>query len=232
MAIKLTDQLTRYIYSKCHKILVQSEAFLGYIESQGVFSHKLLYYPNSTESFYKVEVPEPSFQNKFPKGINVLFAGNLGEAQSFDTILESARIIRDKNIQINFVILGDGRMSEYIRKRIIELKLERHVYLLGSYPSEDMPKFFCCADALLVTLKKSNIFSKTIPSKLQSYMACGRPIIASLDGIGAEIVKTALAGFASPAEDSEGLASIILDFISLDDTTKKTMGFASRFRAR
>lgn len=228
MAIKLTDQLTRFIYSKCHKILVQSEAFISYIESQGVSPHKLIYYPNSTESFYKVEVPEPSFQNKFPKGINILFAGNLGEAQSFDTILESAHIIRDKNIQINFVILGDGRMSEYIKKRIIELKLEQLVYLLGAYPSEDMPKFFCCADALLVSLKKSNIFSKTIPSKLQSYMACGRPIIASLDGIGAEIVKSAGVGFASPAEDAEGLASNILDFISLEDAVKKTMGLNAR----
>jgi glycosyltransferase involved in cell wall biosynthesis len=228
VAVYLTDQLTRFIYKHCYKILVQSTAFFDYIQNQNVAKEKLIYYPNSTEQFYNVETPEPAFKIKFPDGINILFAGNLGEAQSFDTILDAASIIKQRNIKLNFIILGDGRMSGYIKKRVLELQLENCVHLLGAYPSELMPKFFCCADALLVTLKKDNIFSMTIPSKLQSYMACGKPVIASLDGIGAEILKSAQAGFASPAEDVDALVKIILDFISIDEDAKNQLGKNAR----
>ena len=226
--LRVLQKLTKFIYKHCHKILVQSEAFFEYIENQNVAKEKLIYYPNSTEKFYDIETPDPAFKIKFPEGINILFAGNLGEAQSFDTILDAARLINESNIKLNFIILGEGRMSGYIRKRVIELKLEKCVYLLGAYPPEIMPKFFCCADALLVTLKKNNIFSKTIPSKLQSYMACGKPVIASLDGIGAAILQSADAGFACPAEDAEALVKIILEFISLSDEVKSQLGRNAR----
>lgn len=228
VAVYLTDQLTRFIYKHCHKILVQSTAFFDYIENQNVAKEKLIYYPNSTEQFYNVETPDPAFKIKFPEGINLLFAGNLGEAQSFDTILDAASIIKQRNINFNFVILGDGRMSGHIKKKIIEQKLENCVHLLGAYPPELMPKIFACADALLVTLKKDKIFSMTIPSKLQSYLACGKPVLASLDGIGAEILKSAQAGFACPAEDVEALVEIILDFIALDENIKNQLGKNAR----
>ena len=63
------------------------------------------------------------------------------------------------------------------------------LFLLGRYPLEDMPDLFIHADVMLVSLKDQNIFSLTIPSKIQSYMAFGKPIISMINGIGNEIIK-------------------------------------------
>ena len=97
-------------------------------------------------------------------------------------------------------------------------------FLLGSFPAEEMPDFFACADALLVSLKKAPIFALTIPSKIQSYMACGKPIIASLDGEGAKVVNQSNCGYASSAEDSELLAENILRFYKLSPEDRNIMG--------
>ena len=112
---------------------------------------------------------------------------------------------------------GTGRPSNSEKARkIIELELQDCFHLLGAYPSNEMPKYFSCADVLLVSLKKDSIYALTIPSKIQSYLACGKPIIASLDGEGARIIVEAEAGYTSPAEDSAALAEIIMSFLSLD----------------
>ena len=112
----------------------------------------------------------------------MVFAGNIGVAQSFDTIIGAFELLKNKNI--NLVVLGDGRDKERVQNKINKKGLSNKFYFLGSFPAKTMPNFFACADALVITLKKADIFSYTIPGKLQSYLACGRPIIGSLDGIG------------------------------------------------
>ena len=92
-----------------------------------------------------------------------------------------------KEYRINLVVLGDGRDKQRILEIIEKKGISDKFYFLGSYPPENMPEFFVCADALLITLKKADIFSYTIPGKLQSYLACAKPIIGALDGIGKEI---------------------------------------------
>jgi glycosyltransferase involved in cell wall biosynthesis len=99
---------------------------------------------------------------------------------------------------------------------------------LGSYPSNEMPLFFAHADALLVTLKKSKIFSFTIPNKIQSYMACSKPIIASIDGEGKNVILESNCGFVSPSEDYVLLSKSIIKFINLSEYEKKIMGLNGR----
>jgi glycosyltransferase involved in cell wall biosynthesis len=91
-----------------------------------------------------------------------------------------------------------------------------------------MPKFFSHADALLVSLKKDKIFSLTIPAKIQSYLACGKPIIASIDGEGAKIVIDAKCGVSSPAENSLKLSENIKGLMALDKSLLNEMGNNSR----
>jgi glycosyltransferase involved in cell wall biosynthesis len=213
--INIFNSLTIYIYAQCHKILIQSRAFKPYIIKQNVSEDKLVYLPNSTESFYKkLEIHNDIFY-KIPNGFKIVFAGNLGEAQSFDTILGAMDLLVKDKIKVQLIILGNGRMKNYIQKKILELNLNNNVHLLGSFESTYMPAFFSSADALLVSLKKDFIFSLTIPSKIQSYMACGKPIIASLDGEGARIIKEADAGFTSKSEDINGLKESIIKLLSL-----------------
>lgn len=90
-----------------------------------------------------------------------------------------------------------------------------------------MPEFFSHADALVVSLKKDPLFAITIPSKIQSYMACGKPIITALDGEGSTIVDEANAGLVSEAGNGELLAKVILDFVALSAEQKEKMGLNS-----
>jgi glycosyltransferase involved in cell wall biosynthesis len=227
--INLISKLTRFIYQHCEKILVQSKAFIPYILNQNVSNSKIIYLPNSTESFYnKVDVKN-KFKKLMPKvGPILMFAGNIGEAQGFSTMIKSASYLNNLGIKVNWVILGDGRQRELIEKKINDLGLLKCFFFLGSYPSEEMSNFFACADALLVTLKKNLIFSMTIPNKIQSYMACSKPIIASIDGEGGRVILEAKCGLVSPSEDYISFSKSIIDFLKLKADEKELMGKNAR----
>jgi len=227
--INLISKLTRFIYQHCEKILVQSKAFIPYILNQNVSNSKIIYLPNSTESFYnKVDV-----KNKFKKlmpeeGPILMFAGNIGEAQGFNTVIKSASYLNDSGVKVNWVILGDGRQRELIEKKINDLGLQKCFFFLGSYPSEEMPNFFACADALLVTLKRNLILSMTIPNRIQSFMACSKPIIANIDGEGGRVILEAKCGLVSPSEDYISFSKSIIDFLKLRADEKELMGKNAR----
>jgi colanic acid biosynthesis glycosyl transferase WcaI len=216
--------LTIYIYKHSEKVLVQSKAFIPYILNQKVEQFKLIYYPNSTENYYTELDPDEHILKTLPSGFKLMFAGNIGESQSFDTLLDAALILKNQDMRIQWLILGDGRLKGHVQKKIIDFKLCDCFHLLGSFPNVEMPKYFSCADALLVSLKKDLIFTYTIPSKIQSYLACGKPILASLDGEGSRIIEEAKAGFTSPSEDPIALAEIIKKFLNLSIDDRRVLG--------
>ena len=144
-----------------------------------------------------------------PSGFNILFAGNIGFAQDFNTIVKAAKILQEKSIEINWVIIGDGRAKDFFTEQLLNNKLLKNFFFFGIKPSEEMPYYFACADVLLVSLKKSLIFSLTIPSKVQSYLACKKPIIGNIDGIGALTIIKSKSGLVSSSGDYELLASNI-----------------------
>ena len=217
------NSLTKWIYNHSKKVLIQSNGFRDYILNQGIPNDKIMFYPNPTEDFYKPLQEVKEYKKFFQKeNFNIIFAGNIGEAQSFITIIEAISNI--KELPIKVIVLGDGRYKETAIGLIKDKGLESHFNFLGSFPPTEMPKFFSHSDALLVSLKKDKIFSLTIPAKIQSYLACGKPIIASIDGEGAKIVSDAKCGVTSPAEDSIALSNIIKELIALDKSTLIEMG--------
>jgi glycosyltransferase involved in cell wall biosynthesis len=224
LVLSILNSLTKWIYKKSNKILIQSEAFRKLIISQEVEENKIEFYPNSVEEIFKVLPKKEEYKSLMPNGFNILFAGNIGEAQDFETIVEAAKIVATKEPLIKWVILGDGRKREYLEDKIVEYNLERQIYLLGSYALEKMPNFYACADALLVSLKKDYIFSLTIPSKIQSYLACGKPILASLDGEGARIIANAEAGFIANAQNPNSLAEQALKLYNMPKEILLEMG--------
>lgn len=226
--IKSFDWLTKYIYQHCTKILVQSKAFIPYILDQKVNPNKLVYFPNTTESFYKFKNPDSELLSKMPNGFKIMFAGNIGEAQSFDTLLATAKMLKKENILVYWLILGEGRYLSYVKAKIVELDLEENFMLLGAHPTDKMPDYFSCANVMLVSLKKDPIFSLTIPSKIQSYLACGKPIIASLDGEGSRIIEEAEAGFTSKAEDPNDLKTAIKKALQLSEKELLQLGKNAR----
>lgn len=222
--LKILDFMTRSIYFFYKNILVQSPAFKTYLLKQSVPENKIKYYPYYAESFYKKVEEDIEIKNTLPEGLKIIFAGNIGVSQNFDTIIEAIIIAKQKYKDINIIILGDGRDKIRIKQKIKDYNLDSNFHFLGSFPPERMPYFFASADALLISLKKSEIFSLTIPGKLQSYLACGKPIIGSIDGIVATIIKDAKCGFVSPSESPAMLAKSIINFYNLSESEKEKMG--------
>ena len=217
------NSLTKWIYNQSKKVLIQSDGFREYILNQGIPNDKIIFYPNPTEDFYKPLKEGKEYQELFQKELfNIVFAGKIGEAQSFITIIEAINNI--KELPVKVIVLGDGRYKETALSLMKERGLESHFNFLGSFPPTEMPKFFSHADALLVSLKKEKIFSLTIPAKIQSYLACGKPIIASIDGEGAKIVNDAKCGVTSPAEDSLKLSEGIKELAALDKSKRSEIG--------
>ena len=129
--------------------------------------------------------------------------------------------------EIKWVIIGDGRMKKESEQMLKELKLH-NVFFLGRYPLKEMPHFFVHADATLVTLKKEDIFSMTIPSKVQSYMAFGKPILTMIDGIGNEVVEEAECGLVANAGDYEKLAKNAMLMSSFTESKLMELGEKSK----
>ena len=227
--LRIVEKLVRYIYRRCDHLLIQSRAFAGPVQQLGANPDRIVYFPNSAEELYQpLSLPEDaSERGLLPAGFRVMFAGNIGASQDFATILAAAERLSIYK-EIHWVVLGDGRMAGWVAQEVRRRGLSDHVHLLGKYPVTDMPRFFALADAMLVTLKRDPIFALTIPSKIQSYLACGRPVIAALDGEGARIIEEAGAGMAVPAQDSAALADAVLAMYRLSPERRATMGTSGR----
>lgn len=217
-------KMVRFIYRHCDLILAQSKAFIPEIRKLDTPEDRVQYYPNSAEKLYRplVLANDTRERSLMPSGFKVMFAGNIGAAQDFDTILEAATLLKDQK-HIHWMILGDGRLKSWVETEIPKRGLQDTFHLLGRYPVEDMPKFFSLADALLVTLKNDPIFSLTIPSKVQSYLACGKPIIAGLNGEGARVVEEAGAGVTCAPSRPAELAKAVLRMSALTNEQRKKM---------
>ncbi len=224
LVVNLLYSLCNWIYRSADKIIIQSKAFRSYLISRNVSDKKIVYLPNSTESLYQIKERSDGFKKYFNGEVNLIFAGNIGEAQSFETLIKAAKIVLLKDKGISWVILGEGRKRAELIELVKKEGLEDHFRFLGFYESTLMPEFFAYADAFVISLKSDFIFSLTIPTKLQSYMACGKPILGSLNGEGNYIIQGVDCGFVSPAEDSELLAENVLKLRVTSKNELKRLG--------
>ena len=111
-----------------------------------------------------------------------------------------------------------------MHKEIDDLDVGDCFNFISRKPAEEVPHYLALADALLITLSKSEVFSITIPAKTQSCLACGRPILVSADGEVQSIIRDADAGLVSNAEDVDGLTDNIINFLKLTKEKKREMG--------
>lgn len=226
LLLKLLQKIVYATYSYTDLILVQSEAFIKPVNklAQNV---PVAYYPNSVEKeFYAPRAVVAPEINSLKSGFTILFAGNIGVAQSMGTIVAAAERLRQYP-EIKIVVLGSGSKFDWVKKQVVDKNL-RNLYLEGRYPVEVMPTLMRQASALLVTLAKQPIFELTIPSKIQAYLAVGRPIIACLNGEGARIVSEANAGITVKAEDHIGLAAAIIQLYKTPKLALEEKGINGR----
>ena len=178
---------------------------------------KIRYLPQYAESIFE-QIPVGE-ENKI---FNFMFAGNIGAVQSVETIIKAAEIMKDEPVKFN--IVGEGTSLEMVKELGESLE---NVTFYGRRPLEDMPKLYAKADAMLVTLAADPVLSLTLPGKVQSYMAVGKPIIGAIDGETATVIKRSECGYCGRAEDVDELVENIRKFISIS-TDRKTMGMNAR----
>lgn len=207
--------ISKKIYYNADKILITSKTFKSYFnEKFNINDDKIEYLPQYAESLF---IPEKC--RKIGNGnIDLLFAGNIGKAQNIDLIIKAADILRDiKNL--NWHVVGDGSEFQNCKKMVEDLKLT-NFFLYGRKPLEEMPDYYSKADAMIVTLSGDSVVSTTLPGKVQSYMAAGKPIIASANGETKIVIDEAQCGFCAKADDIDDLVRVVKEFIEYSDKNK------------
>ncbi|MDP2362205.1 MAG: glycosyltransferase family 4 protein, partial [Ignavibacteria bacterium] len=227
LIMKGLDKIVRLIYHNSDKILIGSNAFKGSIMSKGVDENKFIYFPNwaedvfLTQEFNRVDLTEYKIDND---SLKIMFAGNIGVAQDMENVMAAIEITSKDNSPISWIFIGEGRKTDWMKGRVRDLHLEKFVLFLGQFPMEQMPSFFNLADVMMVTLKDKKIFSYTAPAKIQAYMASSKPILAMINGEGANIINDADCGIVCNAGDYESLAMNVLKFAKISEQERMEMG--------
>ena len=216
---KLLNPIVKFIYHHCDKILVSSNGFIKSIVSKGVGAGKIEFFPQWAEPIFRpVEKKCELLPKIIPKeSFKIMFAGNIGEAQDFPAILNAAKLLKSEK-NIHWIIIGNGRRAEWVKNQIIEYGLQDYVHMLGRHPIEKMPDYYALADAMLFSLKDEYIFSITIPAKVQSYLACGKPILAMVNGEAANVINDNNAGYTCVAGDYNTLAYNVIKMSELENS--------------
>ena len=222
--LHLVERLVTSIYDRCDLILVQSKSFIPAITKYTKKNQRVQYFPSWSDLIFNFENGEAAIEVPVKKDcFTIVFTGNIGEAQDFPAILAAAERLKNFS-NIRWIIVGDGRMAESVAAEIIARGLKDCVFLQGRFPVERMPSFIKHADALLVTLRNEPIFALTIPGKLQSYLASGKPILAMINGEGARVVNESGSGLTCSAGNSESLANAVLRLSAMSDEDRLDMG--------
>ena len=206
------------IYRAADRILVSSQMFRGYFEKEfGIAT--AAYLPQYAETLFT-----PDACRKTPDGtVDLMFAGNVGAAQGVDTIIRAAALTKEIP-NLRWHIVGGGSELEHIRALAKDLHAD-NVIFHGRQPVEKMPEYYAMADAMLVTMKENPVISYTLPGKVQTYMAAGKPIVASADGETADVIRTSGCGFVSPAGNEKMLVDNVLRL--MEEKRFETLGAAA-----
>ncbi|WP_193065265.1 glycosyltransferase family 4 protein [Oceanobacillus oncorhynchi] len=199
--LRMVDKMVGYIYKSCNNIFVTSESFKKSVsQRKEVEESKVKFWPQYAEDFYKPLKKNEEKNTNFNNKLKVIFTGNIGYAQGLDILPKVADLIKQASSSstFQFIVVGDGRYKQELIKQVQENSTDDMFDFVPRQNPEKIPELLAQCDVAFLSFSSNDLFSKTIPAKLQSYMACGMPIIASVDGESERIIKKADAGMCSP----------------------------------
>jgi glycosyltransferase involved in cell wall biosynthesis len=213
IVISIINSIVKYIYNNSSLILISSNYFLKQNLLSKVPESKIRYWPQFAESIYKPINDEVHHKILGSDYFNLTYTGNIGYAQDFQVLINAVKLLKIDNISIRVNIFGEGRYSKKFVRLVEKEHLNDYFKFFGVIPSFEIPKILRESDAAFISLKNEEVFELTIPSKLQTYLACGSPIISSINGVTSEIINSSQCGFSSPAGDANKLYKNIKLFI-------------------
>lgn len=217
---KVFKRICNKIYNSFDNLLIASLGYEKILVQEGIKKEKLYYLPQWAEDFYSnVDETNEVDDDKF----TITFAGNIGKAQSVDTIIKAANLAKD-NKNIIWQIIGDGSEFENVKKMAQDFELTDTVKFVGRRPSSEMPKYFSKSQGLIVTLKDEEILRVTLPAKVQSYMAAGKPILAAISGEGKKVIEESRCGLVAEAEDFQELYKNVIKLYNMNMEQRKILG--------
>jgi len=222
--------MCRWIYRRADLILVQNHAFVPLIARFGISVDRIKVLPNTAPDTFAPKsgaTSDPAAALVPTEGFRLMFAGNIGASQDFPTLIKTAALLRRRS-ELKWVIVGSGRELENAQRLAADMNVTDRFHFLGRHPMESMPDFFAQADAMLVSLKDTPIFARTVPYKVQTYLACAKPVVGALNGEGARVLTEARAGVVAPAESPQALARAIEDMLDMSETSRLEMAKNAR----
>lgn len=223
----IATKVSHWHYKKVDKIIVLSEKMKQQvIKITNINKDKITVLPQACEKIYENNIYDKELSNRFSNGFNIVYTGNISPAQSFETIIGAAKNLKESGIKdINWIIVGSGMSKKWLEKEIKKNNLDDYFFFEGQKPIKDIPKYTYIADLLIGCLVKSNLLEATIPAKIMSYLASGKPIVTAMDGeVQTLINDTIECGLAGPAGNAEALYSNILKLYNMNNQDRVDMG--------
>ena len=217
------------LYKKADRLIAMSEPLQQRLcQRTGMPPQKIAVIPQYCEDFYAVPQPDAALQAQFGGRFNLVFTGTYTPAQSLETVITAVQDARSRGADmLHLLLVGDGMSRAALEAKVKELHAEDAVTFYGSVPATDIPKFTALADALIVCLSDSPDLGLTVPAKVASYMAAGKPVLASMDGAGNAAVAAA-GGLSSPACDAAALADNLLALTRMGAAQRAAMGQSAK----
>ena len=217
------------LYKKADRLIAMSEPLQQRLcQRTGMPPQKIAVIPQYCEDFYAVPQPDAALQAQFGGRFNLVFTGTFTPAQSLETVITAVQDARSRGADmLHLLLVGDGMSRAALEAKVKELHAEDAVTFYGSVPATDIPRFTALADALIVCLSDSPDLGLTVPAKVASYLAAGKPVLASMDGAGNAAVAAA-GGLSSPACDATALADNLLALTRMDAAQRAAMGQSAK----
>lgn len=212
------SRMVNYIYKNCHLIFGTSPSFVAEIKKRTPGEEeKVIYWPQYAEDFYMPLPRKPVADIPDDGTFKVIFTGNVGLAQGLEILPVAAKRLKDTGVKdVGFVIVGNGRQRQKLISSIRELDVEDMFRLIDSQPAERIPELLAACDAAFVSFTDDPLFAKTIPAKIQSYMACGMPILAAACGETERVISEADCGVCCRLGDEAALVEGIQELRKAD----------------
>jgi len=213
-------------YIKTDKLISNSQRLKPLLIARtGKEENKVTYIPQFCEKVFENTDIDEELEARFLTTFNLVFTGNISPAQSFKTVISAAKILKGKGYRdIAWIIIGDGMSSEWLKKEIIKEGLADRFTFIGRVPIHEIPRYTHIANGLFACLAKSELLDCTLPAKVFSYYAAGRPMILAMDGEIQQIVRESGAGYAVDSEDSEGFAEAVIKLYETSWEKRDQMG--------